>query len=142
MSGLEELNTEHVSVKTKAGITFWNLIQNSLHKLVKYILANSKMESEIMLRKSFRTSFVVRCLKTGHGESGEMEWRQEMRGEVQHLIGHQSLAFCKRFTILSSLHSTQNIDIEVKPKQTQSTSQPSSELKSFVFRYQFFFSNI
>ena len=36
VSGLEELNTEHVSETVRAGITFWNLIQNKLHKLVKY----------------------------------------------------------------------------------------------------------
>ena len=36
VSGLEELNTEHVSETAWAGITFWNLIQNKLHKLVKY----------------------------------------------------------------------------------------------------------
>ena len=67
--------------------------------------------------------FVVFSLKTGHGGERRdgVETRDE-RGELQHLIGHQSLAFCKRFTILSSLHSTQNIDIEVTGKaETQST---------------------
>lgn len=36
VSELEELNTEHVRETARAGITFWNLIQNKLHKLVKY----------------------------------------------------------------------------------------------------------
>lgn len=50
VSGLEQLNTEHVSETARAGITFWNLIQNKLHKLVRYWPTLTGMEKEIMRR--------------------------------------------------------------------------------------------
>ena len=49
VSGLELLNTEHVSETAQAGITFWNLIQNKLHKLVRYWPTNTHWYGKEMI---------------------------------------------------------------------------------------------
>ena len=81
VSGLEELNTEHVSETAQAGITFWNLIQNKLHKLVKYWPTLLDRIRNFVV-KEFREyklccKYCMFCLKTGH--SGERRWSGDKR---------------------------------------------------------------